>query len=287
MYKIVKKAMPLVKVLEEQIKFEIAYFSNQKSQQNQFRILDNRAFGIENSKNLLLYKTFMDTSLNKQYEVFVKSDLSSILKYDYRIDNEEASDRLGSIFNTGKMEDMEYIKAGGSIGGVQHVSPKVSRHLAENFVKVEQESFMDVMLGFSMTFYTKIIKTDIVIRDKLNKKNSLFLQTLVDFDSRSLYVERVMPFVDKEAVDDNNLIIVPKSLLKSETKFQTDLIKGPYFAYLDPTIQRSLYDLFKNWGIVENKQLVVDIFNAAEQKEQDLYLDWLFRLKDHAVKKTK
>ena len=221
MDKIVKKAMPLVKVLEEQIKFEIAYFSNHKSQQNQFRILDNRAFGIENSKNLILYKTFVDISLNKQYELFVKTDLSSLLKYDYRIDNEEAGDRLGSIFNTDRMEDTEYARADGSIGGIQYTSPKFSRRIAENIAKVEPESFMDVMLGFSRTFYTKLLKTDIVIRDKLNKKNSLFVQTLVDFDSRSLYVERLMPFVDKEVIDDNNLIMVPKSLLKSETRLFT------------------------------------------------------------------
>jgi len=65
------------------------------------------------------------------------------------------------------------------------------------------------------------------------------------------------------------------------------LIKGPPFAYMDPTIQENLYDLFKNWGIMENKQFIIDIFKSAELKEQDLYLDWLFRLKDHLSTSSK
>ncbi|GMM39293.1 hypothetical protein FOG51_00779 [Hanseniaspora uvarum] len=282
-----KKVFALTKALEEQIKFEIGYSSSQKIIQNPFRILDNRSFDKENSKYLILYKNFVDQSLNKQYEMFVKTDLSALLKYDYSIDNEKIEEKLENLITGNKFSSREYeMPDGGDKTSSFNIS-KGSKNISEEYVKLHPDDFLDVTVEHYDTFYTKLIKTDVVIRSKIDIQKCLYIETMIDFEEKSLYIERIMPFMDKNAVNDNNLIVVPKPLLKNETKTQTALIKGPPFAYMDPTIQENLYDLFKNWGIMENKQFIIDIFKSAELKEQDLYLDWLFRLKDHLSTSSK
>lgn len=276
-----KRVTALVKALEEQIKFEIGYSNSHIKFQNQFRILDNRIFEKENSKNMILYKKFLDKSLNKEYELFVKSDLSALLKYDYSVDNDGIEKKLENLINRNRFSSSDFDISKDIDESPSYSMPRSKEGSEDDFENLKTEDTSEMTIEQYDTFYTKLIKTDIVIRNTINKKHALFIEAMIDFDEKSLYIERILPFIDKEVVNDNSLIVVPQPLLKNEIKTQTDLIKGPFFAYMDPAIQETMYQLLKNWGIVENKQFIIDIFTSAEAKEQNLYLDWLFRLKGH------
>lgn len=246
-----KRVTALVKALEEQIKFEIGYSNSHIMFQNQFRILDNRSFEKENSKNMILYKTFLDKSLNKEYELFVKSDLSALLKHDYSVDNDGIEKKLENLINRNKFSSSDY-----------DLSQDIDESSSYNLSKNKENSTNDFEDSSEMTieqydtFYTKLIKTDMVIRNKVNKKHALFIEAMIDFDEKSLYIERILPFVDKAAVNDNSLIVAPQPLLEKESKTQADLIKGPFFAYMDPAIQEAMYQLLKTGGLSKTNSLL-------------------------------
>lgn len=282
-----KRVTALVKALEEQIKFEIGYSNSHIMIQNQFRILDNRSFEKENSKNMILYKTFLDKSLNKEYELFVKSDLSALLKHDYSVDNDGIEKKLENLINRNRFSSSDYDLSQDIDESSSYNLSKNKENSTNDLENLKSEDSSEMTIEQYDTFYTKLIKTDMVIRNKVNKNHALFIEAMIDFDEKSLYIERILPFVDKAAVNDNSLIVAPQPLLEKESKTQADLIKGPFFAYMDPAIQEAMYQLLKNWGIVENKQFIIDIFTSAETKEQNLYLDWLFRLKDHLTNVSK
>ncbi|KAL6932935.1 uncharacterized protein HGUI_00244 [Hanseniaspora guilliermondii] len=282
-----KKVTALVKALEEQIKFEIGYSNSHIMFQNQFRILDNRSFEKENSKNMILYKTFLDKSLNKEYELFVKSDLSDMLKYNYSVDNKGIEEKLENLINRNRFSTSDYELSQDFDQSSSYKESKNNGNSTNDIQNLKLEGTSELTIEQYDTFYTKLIKTDMVIRNKMNKEHALFIETMIDFDEKLLYIERILPFVDKEAVNDNSVIVAPKSLIIKKSKTQTNLIKGPLFAYMDPSIQEAMYQLLKNWGIIENKQFIIDIFTSAETREQSLYLDWLFRLKDHLTKTSK
>ncbi|KAL6928169.1 hypothetical protein ACO0SA_002901 [Hanseniaspora valbyensis] len=144
---------------------------------------------------------------------------------------------------------------------------------------------------FEGIYASQFIPLDIIVRDINAPQNELLLKSLLDLSDIKLFVEKIAVLKDEVDNKSNTNIIIPKwftndlSPEKQLRKNKHNL--GPSFVFFDPKMQESFYELLKLWGIIENEKFINDIYEKAEEREQALYVAWLFKLSDFFAPKTK
>lgn len=334
---ILKKSYNIEKLLKDQIKYELQFTNLPFSEKNQFRLLIQSKPTDAHSTTLLLYKKFEDKSLVKNYEMFIKTDVSKILHTDYSTEPEKSYERFKKYvknyydkktdngdneaqfmtIDKDEYDEIDNLKTENDSVPDDNEHNNRDEHLHDTEMKkrIDQlEEFNDEnsnMVSFFDEFFnghnsknmkeienpfeniyaSQFIPVEIIIRDANNVKHEMLITSLLDLANMKLFVEKIAVLAKDSTETQDTGIIIPE-WFENNTDAKKLLLKkkynlGPDFVYFDPKIQNSLYELLKSWGIVENNKFISDIYEKAEEREQVLYLAWLFQLNDYFSKHNK
>ncbi|XBW37758.1 hypothetical protein QEN19_003339 [Hanseniaspora menglaensis] len=253
-------------------------------------------YAVEPKKSFESFKKYVKNYYNKDDKIFDSENEFMA------IDEQEYEDiKNGKINNENVFKDNTFID--GENESVQDAEMKKRINQLDEFKDENQNmvSFFDEFFNqtpgskeienpFDNVYASQFVPLDIIIRDVNNSDQELYIRSLLDLTKVRLFVENVAVLKSPTKDLSESNIIIP-AWFTTSTDAETELGKskhnlGPKFVFFDPTIQSSLYEIFKKWGIVENDAFINDVYEKAEEREQALYISWLFQLKDFFSKQS-